>query len=146
MPQAYIIHRRWISYRRYIFRFARNGYHWKHPHCITMRVFSWWRLRESNPWPPACGAGALPTELNPQVRVKKSEWRVYSLSTRSIPENARRKKEWLKSLYKKWSRWGESPRSTYRAASALTVHRTVIHSLGVRFHLLHEPFKNRRTK
>ena len=49
MPQAYIIHRRWISYRRYIFRFARNGYHWKHPHCITMRVFSWRRVRDSNP-------------------------------------------------------------------------------------------------
>ena len=48
MPQAYIIHRRWISYRRYIFRFARNGYHWKHPHCITMRVFSWRSRRDSN--------------------------------------------------------------------------------------------------
>ena len=29
MPKAYIIHRRWISYRRYITRSARNGYHWK---------------------------------------------------------------------------------------------------------------------
>ena len=27
---------------------------------------SWWRLRESNPWPPACKAGALPAELNPR--------------------------------------------------------------------------------
>ena len=26
----------------------------------------WWRLRESNPWPPACKAGALPAELNPR--------------------------------------------------------------------------------
>jgi hypothetical protein len=25
----------------------------------------WWRLRDSNSWPPACKAGALPTELNP---------------------------------------------------------------------------------
>ena len=29
MPQAYIIYRRWISYRRYITRSERNGYHWK---------------------------------------------------------------------------------------------------------------------
>ena len=27
----------------------------------------WWRLRESNPWPPACKAGALPAELNPRI-------------------------------------------------------------------------------
>ena len=27
----------------------------------------WWRWRESNPWPPACRAGALPAELHPHV-------------------------------------------------------------------------------
>ena len=27
----------------------------------------WWRWRDSNPWPPACRAGALPTELHPQM-------------------------------------------------------------------------------
>ena len=26
----------------------------------------WWRLAGSNRWPPACRAGALPAELNPQ--------------------------------------------------------------------------------
>ena len=26
-----------------------------------------WRLRDSNSWPPACKAGALPTELNPHI-------------------------------------------------------------------------------
>ena len=26
----------------------------------------WWRWRDSNPWPPACRAGALPTELHPR--------------------------------------------------------------------------------
>ena len=26
---------------------------------------SWWRWRGSNPWPPACRAGALPAELHP---------------------------------------------------------------------------------
>ena len=29
----------------------------------------WWRWRDSNPWPPACRAGALPTELHPHIRV-----------------------------------------------------------------------------
>ena len=27
----------------------------------------WWRWWDSNPWPPACRAGALPTELHPRV-------------------------------------------------------------------------------
>ena len=31
----------------------------------------WWRWRESNPWPPACRAGALPTELHPRIWGKK---------------------------------------------------------------------------
>ena len=29
--------------------------------------FFWWRLAGSNRWPPACKAGALPAELNPQI-------------------------------------------------------------------------------
>ena len=28
-----------------------------------------WRLGDSNSWPPACKAGALPAELNPHIRV-----------------------------------------------------------------------------
>ena len=28
----------------------------------------WWRWWDSNPWPPACKAGALPTELHPHER------------------------------------------------------------------------------
>ena len=31
--------------------------------------FFWWRLAGSNRWPPACKAGALPAELNPQISV-----------------------------------------------------------------------------
>ena len=27
----------------------------------------WWRWWDSNPWPPACRAGALPTELHPHT-------------------------------------------------------------------------------
>ena len=27
----------------------------------------WWRWGESNSWPPACKAGALPAELHPQI-------------------------------------------------------------------------------
>ena len=30
----------------------------------------WWRLAGSNRWPPACKAGALPAELNPQIFLK----------------------------------------------------------------------------
>ena len=28
---------------------------------------SWWRWWDSNPWPPACRAGALPAELHPHI-------------------------------------------------------------------------------
>ena len=30
------------------------------------REVPWWRWWDSNPWPPACRAGALPTELHPR--------------------------------------------------------------------------------
>ena len=30
---------------------------------------SWWRIRGSNPWPPACKAGALPAELIPHIKL-----------------------------------------------------------------------------
>ena len=33
---------------------------------------NWWRWRDSNPWPPACRAGALPTELHPHIWVCSS--------------------------------------------------------------------------
>ena len=39
---------------------------------LTRNIFlfncqvSWWRWGDSNSWPPACKAGALPTELHPQ--------------------------------------------------------------------------------
>ena len=31
------------------------------------KLLDWWRWTGSNRWPPACKAGALPTELHPQV-------------------------------------------------------------------------------
>ena len=31
---------------------------------------SWWRWWDSNPWPPACRAGALPAELHPHNKCK----------------------------------------------------------------------------
>ena len=34
---------------------------------ISIRSLLWWRLAGSNRWPPACKAGALPAELNPQL-------------------------------------------------------------------------------
>ena len=33
---------------------------------------NWWRWGESNSWPPACKAGALPAELHPQILVDTS--------------------------------------------------------------------------
>ena len=50
---------------------------------IWFRSFNrWWRWRDSNPWPPACRAGALPTELHPhiEVRGKSEEWKGRSKS------------------------------------------------------------------
>ena len=32
---------------------------------IQFSRYKWWRIRGSNPWPPACKAGALPAELIP---------------------------------------------------------------------------------
>ena len=32
---------------------------------LSYGPLSWWRWGESNPWPPACKAGALPAELHP---------------------------------------------------------------------------------
>ena len=34
----------------------------------SLRTGAWWRWGESNSWPPACKAGALPTELHPHIR------------------------------------------------------------------------------
>ena len=35
---------------------------------------AWWRWWDSNPWPPACRAGALPTELHPHVGYPSSSF------------------------------------------------------------------------
>ncbi len=35
--------------------------------CISFSLHPWWRWWESNPWPPACRAGALPAELHPHI-------------------------------------------------------------------------------
>ena len=37
---------------------------------IDSHMLSWWRWGESNSWPPACKAGALPAELHPRIKVK----------------------------------------------------------------------------
>ena len=41
----------------------------------------WWRIRGSNPWPPACKAGALPAELIPHILVFL---RTYCVTARSL--------------------------------------------------------------
>ena len=40
----------------------------------------WWRLGESNSWPPACKAGALPTKLSPQL-INKSMFLIFRTSS-----------------------------------------------------------------
>ena len=37
---------------------------------IISQLNIWWRLTESNRWPPACKAGALPTKLSPQLIIR----------------------------------------------------------------------------
>ena len=57
---------------------------------------SWWRIRGSNPWPPACKAGALPAELIPHMLVFLRTYCVTARSLRyshtsvcSVPQNSR---------------------------------------------------------
>ena len=40
------------------------------------RFPDWWRWRESNPWPPACRAGALPAELHPHIGFFIGPWQL----------------------------------------------------------------------
>ena len=42
---------------------------------IQFSRYKWWRIRGSNPWPPACKAGALPAELIPH---KLIAWKLKS--------------------------------------------------------------------
>ena len=60
MPKAYIIARRAISYRRYITRSARNGYHCKKPKAAALLddcFLSWRRRRDLKLLcNPSCGA------------------------------------------------------------------------------------------
>ena len=34
---------------------------------LSTSFVTWWRWWDSNPWPPACRAGALPAELHPHI-------------------------------------------------------------------------------
>jgi hypothetical protein len=48
-------------------------------------MLSEWRIGESNPWPPACKAGALPTELIPQQRDRDGiRTRIFPLDKRAL--------------------------------------------------------------
>ena len=52
------------------------------PSCVSSisaaDTVRWWRWWESNPWPPACRAGALPAELHPHIRGYSFEWNSHS--------------------------------------------------------------------
>ena len=40
--------------------------------------FLWWRCAESNRWPPACKAGALPSELHPRLHLSSLSFAPFS--------------------------------------------------------------------
>ena len=45
--------------------FSRLAWFWKNQGTTERYFYLYWRWGDSNPWPPACKAGALPTELHP---------------------------------------------------------------------------------
>ena len=46
-----------------------NPLSWRVLFLFSGPLSRWWRWWDSNPWPPACRAGALPTELHPHIQV-----------------------------------------------------------------------------
>ena len=83
----------------------------------TSRPF-WWRWWDSNPWPPACRAGALPTELHPHLVL----W-LYVFS------------QWTLSLTENWTttsvRFRETVDSCFAMSASLRLY--LIHSYQVTF-------------
>ena len=52
---------------------------------ISLCEIFWWRWWDSNPWPPACRAGALPTELHPHVGIMQNdEWWMQNFGWKSF--------------------------------------------------------------
>ena len=47
-----------------------NAIRWSSSPLLSSATCRWWRWWDSNPWPPACRAGALPTELHPQIVIR----------------------------------------------------------------------------
>ena len=63
-PSALTVHRTVIH-----FRLCSNPFSLWDASPIGFGTFvPWWRWWDSNPWPPACRAGALPAELHPRLR------------------------------------------------------------------------------
>ena len=61
-------------------------------HSVSSSRFSplfvpWWRWWDSNPWPSACRADALPTELHPHRCVQLCFFQVSPDFLRIVPEN-----------------------------------------------------------
>ena len=60
-PSALTVHRTVIHYRLCSNPQCSYGY-------FHFPLSLWWRWWDSNPWPPACRAGALPAELHPHLK------------------------------------------------------------------------------
>ena len=57
-----------LSYEPLLLAQPRSTFDLRFKSYEPLRFFNrWWRWRDSNPWPPACRAGALPTELHPHI-------------------------------------------------------------------------------
>ena len=59
----------------------------------TPLTINWWRWGDSNPWPPPCKGGALPTKLHPQVTQK---WAFQDSDLRPRPYQRRALTNWAK--------------------------------------------------
>ena len=66
--------------RRRVHRYARLR---KNAKC-AWNCLNWWRWGESNSWPPACKAGALPAELHPHGAFFKAFSIVFSFSWKNV--------------------------------------------------------------
>ena len=62
--------------------------HYGYLRFLSSLKYLWWRWWESNPWPPACRAGALPAELHPHRFGPFSFWFVSSNQSLKIEQQA----------------------------------------------------------
>ena len=70
-----------------LFDFQWTWNHFSKTQGASAFVLKWWRWWESNPWPPACRAGALPAELHPHpgIQFPFGHWKLNNNLRRTPP-------------------------------------------------------------